>query len=69
MSIMICDKCERYIDTDYHDMVQVGIEHWCEACTEQNRAPNIAKIIREFNIQSRALAAGEHPSWPGVDAA
>lgn len=35
MSIQRCDRCERFIDTDEHEMYEVGDEVICESCNEK----------------------------------
>lgn len=34
MSIMVCDRCSRYVDTDFDEIVEVndGDEFWCLPC-------------------------------------
>jgi hypothetical protein len=35
MSIMVCDDCERYVDTDFDPMYEVNGKCLCELCDEK----------------------------------
>lgn len=33
MSVMRCDNCDKFVDTDWHEMWEIDGQDWCEDCT------------------------------------
>lgn len=34
MSMMRCDNCDKFVDTDWHEMFEVDGQDWCEDCLD-----------------------------------